>query len=412
MSGAAVDLLADVALATEMMDEDGNLLAEADAPMAEEAAPNKRAREEVDEAPATQEAAESSVDKPEEVTEKGAPPPPMATGSIDTLGNDETTRSVAAIAGSGTLLGAALDMFNQLIDDGYTEAEAHAFAMELQSETTTQPLVYVLDQTERFSIKIFEEAFADSLEKRIGTVLTKRSLDGNATVGLYQQYDAGGFKHTALTVEFADTASAAVFKGGALKHEGVSFKVIELSEWLTRIGAIKDEGKRYAIVFGPWPFMPTFETVDKYKGLLTSSYGNITNVTIYKDRTITIGFALGGRETPQKKKPIRVVHKGQHMGTLHAIHNIRALGLSNCLTCCGINGWHGPECEGNKRNFDAHMAKKKKLHAQSGARARDDGKEDGEWEQVKPAHRGKRGGSGRAPAAVVQKQSWADIAGA
>ena len=55
MTGAAVDLLADVASAAEIMDEEHDLLAETDVLMAAEAAPNKRAREEADEAPATQE---------------------------------------------------------------------------------------------------------------------------------------------------------------------------------------------------------------------------------------------------------------------------------------------------------------------------------------------------------------------
>ena len=42
------------------------------------------------------------------------------------------------------------------------------------------------------------------------------------------------------------------------------------------------------------------------------------------------------------------------------------------------------ECEENKRNFQAHMAKKKKLNAQCGD------KEEGEWELVKkPTHRGR-----------------------
>ena len=100
------------------------------------------------------------------------------------------------------------------------------------------------------------------------------------------------------------------------------------------------------------------------------------------------------------------------MGTLNPIHNVRALGLSNCLTCCGLNGNHFPECKENQANFDRHMAKKKKLNAENGARARGDGKEDGEWEQVKLTHRGKRGSSGRAPAAVMQKKSWADVVGA
>ena len=100
------------------------------------------------------------------------------------------------------------------------------------------------------------------------------------------------------------------------------------------------------------------------------------------------------------------MRNGQHMGTLHAVHNIRMLGLKNCLTCCGIGDNHFPECEENKRNFEAHMAKKKKLNAQNGARVRGDGKEDGEWEKAKSTHRGTRGGSGRAP--VEQVRSWAD----
>ena len=124
-----------------------------------------------------------------------------------------------------------------------------------------------------------------------------------------------------------------------------------------------------------------------------------------------VGFALGGRSEPTRRKPLVTAHKGQYMGTLNPIHNIRVLGMTNCLTCCGIGGNHFPECEENKRNFERMQAKKKKLHAQTGARARGDGKEDGEWEQVKSTHRGARG-RGSAPVAQVAKRSWADVVGA
>ena len=109
-------------------------------------------------------------------------------------------------------------------------------------------------------------------------------------------------------------------------------------------------GRRYdstvlTAVFGPFPFMPTFEMIDKYKGLLTSTYGDTTNVIIYKDRTVNVGFALGGRPEPTRKKPLAIAHKGKFMGTLNPIHNIRVLGLTNCLTCCGIGDNHFEECE-------------------------------------------------------------------
>ena len=68
------------------------------------------------------------------------------------------------------------------------------------------------------------------------------------------------------------------------------------------------------------------------------------------------------------------------------------------------------ECEDNKRNFQKMMARKKKLFAQSGARSKGDDP-TGEWEVVKPTHRGARG-SGKAPAAAVAKRSWADAVGA
>ena len=111
--------------------------------------------------------------------------------------------------------------------------------------------------------------------------------------------------------------------------------------------------------------MPTFDTIDKYKGLLTSTYGDIVNVTIYKDRTVAIGFALGERPTPQRRKALAVMRNGKSMGTLHPVHNIRMLGIDSCLTCCGIGDFHGVECEENKKNFARHMARKKKLNAQS-----------------------------------------------
>mgnify|MGYP003319757993 CR=1 FL=1 len=101
---------------------------------------------------------------------------------------------------------------------------------------------------------------------------------------------------------------------------------------------------------------------------------------------------------------------GKYMGTLHPVHNIRALGLASCMTCCGLGDYHGPECEDNKRNFNQMMAKKKKLLAQSGARSKGDDP-TGEWEKVKSTHRGARA-RGKAPAATVAKRSWADVVGA
>ena len=156
-----------------------------------------------------------------------------------------------------------------------------AFAAEQQDETTDEKLVYALAQRERFSTKIFDEAFAETLETRIRSVLERKSLNDDVTVGLFQQFDANGSKHTILTIEFANVASAATFKGGQFKHEDVSFNVVELNAWLDSIGAIKNVGMRFAAVFGPWPFVPTFDTVDKYKGLLTSTYGDITNCLLY-----------------------------------------------------------------------------------------------------------------------------------
>lgn len=320
-------------------------------------------------------------------------------------------KPVAMPAAPEGLTGDARTIYDKLMEAGYEPVDALAFAMEQQKDSTDAPLVYALEQTERFSARIFEESFSESLEARVGTVLKKKSLDENATVGLYRQYDVNGTKHTILTIEFADADSAALFKGGQFKHEDISFNVVELSAWLASIAdSIKNVGKRYAAVFGPWPFMPTFDTVEQYKGLLTSTYGDITNVTIYKDRTITIGFAQGNRPTPTKRKPLAVMRNGTFMGTLNPIHNIRMLGLDNCLTCCGIGAFHGAECEANKKNFALHMKKKKKLNAQNGARARGD-KEEGEWERVKATRRGGRG-SGRAGAEPVAKKSWADQVGA
>jgi hypothetical protein len=403
-------LLADVATATETIAPQCDLLATFDAQMPEAAAPAKRAREHSEEEPATQESGEPILAQVMESVPAAPAPAPTTVHDGGALGNGAATRGGAEKTGHGELLGNARVIYDQLIADGYDEAEARAFAAEQQDETTDEKLVYALAQRERFSTKIFDEAFAETLETRIRSVLERKSLNDDVTVGLFQQFDANGSKHTILTIEFANVASAATFKGGQFKHEDVSFNVVELNAWLDSIGAIKNVGKRFAAVFGPWPFVPTFDTVDKYKGLLTSTYGDITNVTIYKDRTVTIGFALGERPMPKQRKPLSIMRYGQFMGTLHPTHNIRMLGVHCCLTCSGIGDFHGKECEENKRNFQAHMAKKKKLHAQMGARSRGD-KEAGEWEKVKATHRGARGGSGR-NAPVAQERSWADHVGA
>ena len=421
MSGAANDLLADVAPATQTLTDSTDPPRGEDTMMPDAAAPAKRARARDDELPLTQELAAEKKEQEEILTHLAVMPAPGAAATRTpprSAADAGTHDEIRATTGNGgetqaVLKGQALHVYNELVTAGYEEAEARLFAESQIDAMTDTQLVYALDQTERFSTKIFDESFSEALEQRIGAALNKKSLNQDVTVGLYRQYDASGTKHTILTAEFADADSAAVFKDGLLKHEGISFKIIELDAWLATLGAIKDVGKRFAAVFGPWPFMPTFDTVDQYKGLLTSTYGDITHVTIYKDRTITIGFALGGRATPKKRKPLAVMRNGKFMGSLHPTHNIRMLGLNNCLTCCGIGDFHGAECEENKKNFALHMAKKKKLNARLGARVRGDDKEEGEWEQVKGTRRGGRGarGPGRAVAEVAKK-SWADEVGA
>jgi len=123
---------------------------------------------------------------------------------------------------------------------------------------------------------------------------------------------------------------------------------------------------------------------------------------------MTIGFALGTRKRPKRRKALVILKNGSYMGKLNPIHNIRMLGLDNCLTCCGIGDFHGSECAGNKKNFDRMMNKKKKLLAESGSRAA--AAAAGEWQQAKKARRGQRGGGKRSE--MVDKRSWADVAGA
>ena len=53
--------------------------------------------------------------------------------------------------------------------------------------------------------------------------------------------------------------------------------------------------------------------------------------------------------------------------TLDAIHNIRMVGVQNCMFCSGIGDYHSGVCAQNKAKMLSFLARKKKLAAAKGA---------------------------------------------
>ena len=70
---------------------------------------------------------------------------------------------------------------------------------------------------------------------------------------------------------------------------------------------------------------------------------------------------------PMFRKPLPVIDGGVYAGTLDAIHNIRMVGVPNCMFCSGIGDHHSGACAQNKTKMLSFLARKKKLAAAKGA---------------------------------------------
>ena len=126
----------------------------------------------------------------------------------------------------------------------------------------------------------------------------------------------------------------------------------------------------YGVNFGPFPFTPNDASIARIKPLL-KEYGEITNVIIYGDRTVTIGFALGARPMPKTRKRLPLIISKRCVGVLMAPFHIKMLGVSACNFCPAIDdNSHTPACEENKKDREKFLTRKvKKLGALKAGRA-------------------------------------------
>ena len=123
-----------------------------------------------------------------------------------------------------------------------------------------------------------------------------------------------------------------------------------LGEWLSTVAAIPYFGKRYGVVFGPFPFTPTWDHIKRYMPLM-DHYGTPLNCIVYQNRMVTIAFALGDKPVPQYRRRISIVLNGKYMGMIHAVHGIKVLGIPSCSFCPAIgDAACTPECAKNKEN--------------------------------------------------------------
>ena len=67
------------------------------------------------------------------------------------------------------------------------------------------------------------------------------------------------------------------------------------------------------------------------------------------------------------RKPIPIFDGGMYAGTLDAVHNVRMVGVQNCMFCSGIGDYHSGACAQNKAKMLSFLARKKKLAAAKGA---------------------------------------------
>ena len=144
-----------------------------------------------------------------------------------------------------------------------------------------------------------------------------------------------------------------------------------LDSWLSTVSQTKYTGKTYAVNFGPFPFTPTESSLARVKPLL-KEYGDITRITIYADRTVTFGFALGDRRMPTTRKRLPLIISGKCVGVLMAPFHIKMMGVKACKFCPAMGDVlaHTPACQVNKDAREQFLVRKNKKTAALAATAR------------------------------------------
>jgi len=291
----------------------------------------------------------------------------------------------------------------QMLEAGYSREEALQFAAEAReagTQQTVRGLILALRQLGKFSIKIWDESFIGKLETCMQKVLAKKTPNEKVKVGVYGQKDSNGRTCSVITADFSSIVAADAFRNGTFKHGGIDFTASDLDEWLQEINNVKPKGKTFAVIFGPFPCEPCVDMFKPYEFILTKTYGRITHITIYGDRTVAFGFEImEDKEPPLIKMPLIVLKGGRIIGLLDPIDKIRMLGMENCHTCAGIGGHHVEDkedirndCEANKPAYEKLQKKKRYINGAKGSKDR----------ETKP----QQGKIGEGRKAEVKKSVW------
>lgn len=263
------------------------------------------------------------------------------------------------------------DIMQQLRAEGYELDNLNEYVAGVKKAPKETP-VAVLEIQGKFNGNIFTEEVQQDLVKFLQNMLKEEKME----VGIYQQFDQNDRKHTVITVTATERAYKELYgkifdfddKVGFEGTESttITFKGTSLKEWLSKVGSVEERGVTFGVNMGPFPRAPTDSTIQVLAPLL-KMYGKMTHVIYYADHTITVGFALGDLPMPLFRKPIPIFDGGTYAGMLDAVHNVRMVGVPNCMFCSGIGDYHSGACEPNKAKMLSFLARKKKLAAAKGA---------------------------------------------
>ena len=244
-----------------------------------------------------------------------------------------------------------------MMEDGLTAAEAIAIVNESMNEDAAgfsiAPLALVPANEQAFDLKIFEEtlrADVTSTLLRLGGLAGLATNEDSVKIGIFQQLDVNSQAKSVLSVECGTPEWGGFVLAAQFVVADIPFKAIPLEEWLGTVSAIPYFGKRYGVVFGPFPFTPTWDHIKRYAPLM-SHYGTPLNCIVYQNRKVTISFALGDKPIPEYRRRISIVLNGKYMGVIHAVHGIKILGIPSCQFCPAIGeAACTPESTRNKDN--------------------------------------------------------------
>ena len=185
----------------------------------------------------------------------------------------------------------------------------------------------------------------------------------NFTLGVFRQRDVNDRPHTVYAVDTDEPAISDFLRAASFQFKGFDFAGATFESWLESIDMVKFSGTTYSVRFGPFPFVVDEQKFARYKGAF-KIYGAITHYIFYANRSIVVGFALEGKTPPTRRMKISLMDKGEYLGNLHPIHDIKPMGVKFCDSCPAIfDGAHLQECEGNKlKRAEMERLRKKRIY--------------------------------------------------